>query len=816
VSLEWLDKAIGASASMPGERLAIVDAHGVVVARFPDPEHWTNTTVSSPVLDKLRAGPLTGLLDEQNRAGERRLIAHVPFLGSDAVSRYQLLLSIPKAAAQERARRDAVVSIAALLLVLLATAGSVAILLDRWFMRPVLVLVRLAERLRAGDRGARSGLAHGAGEVGELARALDESSSAIEERERRVEYLNRTLRVLSAGNRTLLHGYDEAALLDQMCRAIVEAGDFQMAWVALAETRHQARLAASYGQAADTALVPCLAWRDDEDAHDPVGRAMRLGSVEVWTSADSPAGDPGWRGLALAHGCQATLTLPLKIDDAVIGVLNIFAAEADVFDAGTMEVLIESAKDLALGISVARAEVERNAAEDQIQTLAFYDPLTGLPNRRLLIDRLTHALAASSRHDRMSALLIVDLDHFKNINETLGHDLGDLLLQEVAQTLRRCVRQGDTLARLGGDEFVVMLEDLSPDALGATTQAETVGENIRCSLDRSYRLAGQDVYSSASIGVTLFDRHTHAGADEPLMQSGLAMHQAKTAGRNTLRFYDHKMQAAVTARTRLENSLREALRGEQFLLHYQAQVNQDGRIIGAEALLRWMHPERGMVSPAEFIPLAEETGLILPVGRWVLQTACAQLSAWRDRPALAHLKIAVNVSAREFRQETFVQQVLEVLAHTGADPRLLKLELTEGTLVENVGDVISKMHALRAVGVRFSLDDFGTGYSSLAYLKQLPLNQIKIDRSFVKDILTDPNDAAISRMVVVLAESLGLSVIAEGVETREQQQRLADLGCLCYQGFYLSRPVPVEDFERLVVQGRAAGTDEVVAVGTRE
>jgi diguanylate cyclase (GGDEF)-like protein/PAS domain S-box-containing protein len=444
---------------------------------------------------------------------------------------------------------------------------------------------------------------------------------------------------------------------------------------------------------------------------------------------------------------------------------------------------------------------DRKAAEEQIRSLAFFDPLTALPNRRLLLDRLGKALNSSIRHRRKGALLFVDLDNFKALNDTLGHDTGDLLLKQVAKRLSTCIREGDTVARLGGDEFVVMLEDLSTEVMEAAQQAELVGEKILSVLNAIYFLGPYEHHSTPSIGLTLFGEHSE-GIDEPLKRADLAMYQAKGAGRNTLRFFDPQMQAVVTARANLESSLREALTQKQFSLNYQLQVaetaNDGDRVIGCEALVRWKHPMRGMITPSEFIPLAEETGLILPLGQWVLETACRQLKAWSQCPDLAHLTVAVNVSARQFRQPQFVDQVLGVLELTGANPARLKLELTESMLVTNIEDVISKVEALRAVGVGFSLDDFGTGYSSLSYLKRLPLDQLKIDQSFVRDILVDPNDAAISKMVVALAHSLGLTVIAEGVETLAQRNLLASQGCHAYQGYLFARPLPALDMEALL------------------
>ena len=450
------------------------------------------------------------------------------------------------------------------------------------------------------------------------------------------------------------------------------------------------------------------------------------------------------------------------------------------------------------GAVVSHADIsERRAAQAQIQTLAFSDALTGLPNRRLLLDRLQKSIAACMRHRHLGALLLLDLDDFKIVNDTLGHQQGDLLLQQVAQRLAACLREGDTAARFGGDEFVVMLEDLSQNASEAAAQAETVAAKIRLELSHVYRLDNSAHGSTASIGISLFGEQAE-GVDAPLTRADLALYQAKTAGGNTLRFFDPRMQSEVAARIALESSLRKAVLSEQFTLHYQAQVTGQHMVTGAEALLRWEDPVHGLVSPTEFIPIAEKTGLILPLGQWVLESACRQLALWAKRPELAHLTMAVNVSLRQFRQTDFVAQVLGALERSGARPELLKIELTESVLVVNVEDVIAKMSALKEVGVAFALDDFGTGYSSLSYLKRLPLDQLKIDQGFVHNIMLDLNDQAIAKMVIVLAESLGLEVLAEGVETPAQQAFLASLGCHRYQGYLFSEALSIEDFERLL------------------
>jgi diguanylate cyclase (GGDEF)-like protein/PAS domain S-box-containing protein len=436
---------------------------------------------------------------------------------------------------------------------------------------------------------------------------------------------------------------------------------------------------------------------------------------------------------------------------------------------------------------------------ERIRELAFHDHLTGLPNRTLLLDRLKQAKTISGRSRNFGALLFIDMDHFKTLNDTLGHDVGDVLLKEVASRLAHCARAGDTVARLGGDEFMVVLPGLSNDAAEAAADTQVVASKILTQLKEPYQLEGVVHRCSASIGVTLFLADS-VSRDELMKQADLAMYRAKEAGRNRVRFFDPSMQIAVIQRAALEKDLREAVQSNQFSLHYQAQVMDEYHIAGAEVLLRWHHPQRGQVPPVDFIPMAEETGLILPLGHWVLTTACAQLARWASQPDMAHLTVAVNVSAHQFAQVDFVEQVLAVLHNTGANPQRLKLELTESLLISNVQDTIGKMHALKAKGVGFALDDFGTGYSSLSYLSRLPLDQLKIDQSFVREVLTDPNDAAIAKTVVALAQSLGLAVIAEGVETQAQRDFLAHAGCHAYQGYLFSRPLPLEEFEAFCSQ----------------
>ena len=456
-------------------------------------------------------------------------------------------------------------------------------------------------------------------------------------------------------------------------------------------------------------------------------------------------------------------------------------------------------------VSAARDITQRKIAEEEIEYLAFYDPLTQLPNRQMLMERLERALSQGDNRIKnepvhiTGALMFIDLDNFKVLNDTLGHATGDMLLRKAATRLGACVRLSDTVARLGGDEFVVMLESLPEQALAATEYSRGVAQKILLALSEPYDLAGHQHESTCSIGVALFSKRQQNMSDL-LKQADLAMYQAKASGRNSVCFFDPAMQALATANATLNSELRQSLRKQEFVLHYQPQVGREGRMFGVEALIRWQHPERGLVYPNDFIAQAEDSGLILPLGKWALVTACAQLALWAVRADTRHLSIAVNVSVRQFLHPEFVDLVMMTIKESGINANRLKLELTESLLATGIDVTIAKMGMLKDAGVTLSIDDFGIGYSALSYLKHMPLDQLKIDRVFVKDILSDPNDAAIARTIVGLAQSLGLGVVAEGVETEAQRELLARFGCECYQGHLFCPALPIEALEAFMHQ----------------
>ena len=438
---------------------------------------------------------------------------------------------------------------------------------------------------------------------------------------------------------------------------------------------------------------------------------------------------------------------------------------------------------------------ERKRAERRIHELAYYDQLTGLPNRRFLIDELSQILARNGRAGRHGALLFIDLDNFKLLNDTLGHDVGDLLLREVARRLRRALREGDHLARLGGDEFVIVLENLGSSTAEATVEVQAVGRKLIEVMAEPFDLAGRQCGSSPSIGATLFDGGP-TDIDALLRQADLAMYRAKDEGRNTLRFFDPGMQAAADRQAALSAALRTGIARRQFVLYCQPQFGRDGRLVGAEALVRWRRGADELIAPGEFIGVAESDGLIAALGLDVLEQGCRALARWARSPLLRSLKLAVNVSVHQLRDPDFPHALAALLAATGAPADRLTLELTESVFARNPDELVERMHELRALGVHFALDDFGTGYSSLAYLARFPLAALKIDRSFVQDVYTDPNASSIVEAIIALARKLHLATIAEGVELDTQQAFLTTHGCDVMQGYLLGRPVALDEFER--------------------
>ncbi|MDD2929771.1 MAG: EAL domain-containing protein [Sideroxydans sp.] len=604
-------------------------------------------------------------------------------------------------------------------------------------------------------------------------------------------HANRALRTLSACNSTLVRATSEAGLLDEMCRVIVETGGYQMAWVGFAHDDADKTVlpVAQSGYEEGYLENANITWADTEQGHGPTGTAIRTGVPAVNQNVLTNPDMAPWREAAVRRGYQSSIGLPLKIGGRVMGALTIYAAEPSAFTTAEVTLLEELAGDLSFGISAQRLRIEHEVAAKEVEYLAHHDILTGLPNLLLLRDRFDLAGVSANRAQVGVALLILDLDNFKQINDSLGHGIGDQLLVCAVQRLQGIIRSTDTISRQSGDEFVVLLGDVSTPEI-----VETIAQHIIEAFGEPFEISGHIMSITFSIGIGMFPND---GRDfETLFKhADTALFQAKDAGKNTYRFFTEKMNIDAIEHMHLQGQLRSALKRGEFVLHYQPQLDTtSGRIIGTEALLRWQHPELGLVPPGKFIPLAERSGLIVPIGEWVIHEACRQAQQWMERDRLQAMVVAVNLSALQFKRGNIVETVASALKQSGLPARYLELELTESILLHDIDIVMTTLKLLKEIGVKLSIDDFGTGYSSLSYLKRLKVDKLKVDQSFVRDMVQDAEDAAIVKAVVQLGHNLQLTVIAEGVENNEQFALLKSYGCDEVQGYLFSRPIPAAEF----------------------
>jgi diguanylate cyclase (GGDEF)-like protein len=693
-----------------------------------------------------------------------------------------------------------VVTAAGLAAILLAL--MVGVFVARSVSRSVRELVSFAGRLAEGDLGARLPQGNDR-DFDVVVDALNRGAGALQEAQRRdmertaeLGRLNRTLRMLSQCNEALVHAASEQELLDAICRRIVEVGGHRMTWVGFAREDEDRSVEPVAHAGSDRDYVDALhiTWGDDRIRRGMGGTAiLENRAVVVRQIAEDPIFGP-WREQALGRGFASCVSLPLWGREGGIGCLSIYAEDPDAFDEQEVKLLKELADDLAYGILSLREARERQRVERDLDYQSNHDSVTGLANRYLFLDRLGQAIVHAGRANRQAALLMFDLDRFKAVNESMGHGAGDALLRHVGKRLAANLREGDTVARLSGDEFAVALSDVA-----RPEDVAPVARKLLAAIKVPLQLNGCEVRTSASLGISLYPRDGD-NAESLLQNADAAMYSAKSLGGDSFHFYAPEMNERMLARFALEADLRRALERGELLLHYQPKVNlATGEPTGAEALLRWRHPERGLVPPGDFISLAEETGLIVQIGEWVIEAVCEQMREWLDA-GLTVPPVALNLSARQFHQQNLVAVIRQALRLNQIEAKCLELEITESILMENVEKAVTTLQELKSIGLKIALDDFGTGYSSLSYLKRFPIDNLKIDRAFVRDVTTEPDDAAICLAVIGLAHNLKLKVVAEGVETEAQMNYLRTHGCDEIQGFYFSRPLPAADFAQLLTQ----------------
>jgi len=655
----------------------------------------------------------------------------------------------------------------------------------------------LSARLQRGGDPNEFGVL--AGSLNRMADALQAADALHAEQATELRRLNRSLRVLSQCNETLVRSGDEAELVQSICRHVVDVGGYRLAWVGYAghDAAQSIVLAAHAGTDRDFIEALGLTWGDDVARRGAGGTAVHAGRAVI---AGDIANDPifaPWRDAALARGLAACIALPLVSKGEVLGTLGIYASEPHAFDGAEAKILHELADDLAYGIASLRMAEDRKRFERELERQATFDALTGLANRYTLEAMLAQSVAEARRDFNRIALMFVDLDRFKMVNDTLGHAPGDQVLREVARQLRGAVRDSDIVARLGGDEFVVVLRGLDTVAGVGTVAAKLIA-----ALGTPIRVDERELRPSASVGISVFPDDGH-DVSSIMRNADTAMYHAKSLGGGHFRFFAPEMNERIAARFEMEADLRRALERGELLVHYQPQVSlATGRVTSVEALVRWCHPDKGMVPPAEFIPLAEETGLIEPLGEWVLHEACRQLRAWREA-GVALKRVAVNLSARQFRHPALVPSIAQTLDDNGLDPSCLVVEITESAMMDDVDAAVDTARELKRLGIVLSLDDFGTGYSSLSHLKRFPIDHLKIDRSFILDIATDPDSAVICNSIVALAHSLKMTVIAEGVETDAQAQSLRRSRCDEIQGYLFSPALPPAELAALISEERS-------------
>ncbi|MHB8535458.1 MAG: EAL domain-containing protein [Sulfuricaulis sp.] len=781
LNLSWLNQMVAGVKLPAGSTLTAVDSSGTILARDPEPEKWAGKSMRG--LPRIRAmlrhkGEGTTELDGLD--GVRRLYAFAPLHGGPSGTVY-VSVGIPKAIALATARRVFVRSMALLFLAAVLALAAAWVGSDVFVLRRVNALAGAARRLAKGDMSARTGLPHGREELGQLARTFDDMAVALQR-------INRSLKTLSAGNRAVVRANNEQTLLTEMCRIIVEVGGYCLAWVGYAEQNEDktVRPMAQAGYEEGYLATLKLTWADTERGRGPVGTAIRTAKPCITRNIlNDPVFVP-WREEARKRGYGSVIALPLQVNANVGGALCIYAEEPDAFDQEEVELLLEMANDLTYGIAVLNTRTEHEQAHDTIRRMAYHDSLTDLPNHAYLEERLQQALSEASTRGQSLAVLLLDLDRFREINDALGFNQGDLLLKDVGIRLRNALGEEGLVARMRGDEFGILLP------VSDTNRAVETARRILDALGEPFVLSKLELDVGAAVGISLFPQHG-SEATGLIRHADVAKRQAKKSGQGYA-FYIAEQDEDSLRRLALAGELRHAIEKNELVLHYQPKIDmRTGRVCGAEALVRWLHPQQGMIPPDAFIPLAERTGLIKPLTDWVVQAALRQSSAWR-RDGLA-LPVAVNLSARNLQEAELLGRMEQLLTVWAAEAGWLEMEITESAVMEDPEGALVILKRLSRLGFTLFIDDFGTGYSSLSYLKKLPVNAVKIDKSFVIDMLANTDSAAIVRATIVLAHDLGLKVVAEGVEDQTTWNRLLALGCDVAQGYHISKPLPAEQFK---------------------
>ncbi len=793
LDLDWLNQLIATNELPPDSSLTVVDKDGTVLARHPDPQKWVGKDLpNSPLISTILTQSGKGTAEVKGLDGVTRLYAFAP-LHDGPIGRVYVSVGLSKEVAFAAANADFSRNLKLLLMVatfamLLAWLGS-----DAFVMRRVKALSGAARRLAQGDLSARTGLPHGSEELGQLARAFDNMAVGLQLMTSALQRVNRALKTLSACTRAVVRATEEQALLAELCHTIVRVGGYRCAWIAYAEhDEHKTvRAVAQTGFEDDVeslaALTADVTWADTEQGRGLASTAIRTVKPQVVQHISS---DPALTQLhheAILRGCASGAAFPLAIHGKSLGALTIYSEEPDAFAMEELELLNEAAQDLAFGIATLRTRVEH---DQTLEHLAYFDTLTGLPNRASFEQRLRRALPEADRSGQSLALMIIDIDRLWEINDALGFNQGDQLLKDVGVRIQQLFKREVLIARMRGDEFAVLLPVNGGDDASGTAQ------RILNALREPFTMGDVRLDVSATVGISLFPQH---GAEAPrlIRHADVAMHQAKKSGEGYA-FYAVENDEDNTKRLALIGELRRAIEKDELVLYYQPKINmRDGHVCGVEALVRWNHPSRGMIPPDEFIPLAEQTGLIKPLTEWVLSAALRQSAHWRQ--AGLALPIAVNLSARNLHDSELVDKLADLLTAWNAEPHWLELEITEGAVMDDPEGALEILTRLNAMGIPLFIDDFGTGYSSLGYLKKLPVGAMKIDKSFVIDMLTDADSATIVRSTIGLAHDLDLKVVAEGVENRAMWDQLATLGCDVAQGYHMSKPLPAEQLMRFAL-----------------